>query len=614
MTAADLLDGLVRVNLAAGAAILVVIALRKIARVRFGARLAYGLWLLPVLAGAAVLAPARHVVIVRPAAASHIALSLATPPLHSTLEASATLATTSLDARVLLIGLWLMGVAGAALVMAGLQHRFMRQARRGALGPAVVGVIAPRIVTPNDFAERYSPGEQALVLAHEQAHIARQDSRLNGLCAAMQCLCWFNPLVHLAARLMRIDQELACDEAVVSRFPAARRAYAEVLVKAQLAILPLPLGCYWPSKTQHPLVERVAMLKLKDISRARRWAGASALALLCAGAGVAAWAAQPADVRITLSPIHDGMVAQPSPAPAVAAPPAKIATGDGLKAHRPDRTQSAPAPVQIAAADGPADQTPQAAAAPPHAEAFGALGPISISAEQLNVAADQHLATWTGHVEAVYGPHHLGADAINAYFAAKPGSGAAPGNTSSAGALQKMVADGHVTFVSGSLTAKADQAVYDTTSNTIVFTGNVVLGQGGTELRDDKLIINLGTDHAATADVGPDTLRRGPSPGTEDSVRRWLVSIQAHQPDYADMAPGLEQAARQQSAVTNQIVRAFGGLGAVRFVGVTPQGMDTYEADFAHGKLRVVIAPLAADGRVTQLSWAPIGRSGDPKS
>ena len=65
MTAADILGGVLRMNFAAGVAILGVVALRKVVRPRFGARLAYGLWLLPVLACAAVLSPARRVVIVR---------------------------------------------------------------------------------------------------------------------------------------------------------------------------------------------------------------------------------------------------------------------------------------------------------------------------------------------------------------------------------------------------------------------------------------------------------------------------------------------------------------------------------------------------------------------
>jgi len=149
------------------------------------------------------------------------------------------------DPKMLVVAVWLAGVAVSALLLILLQRRFALEVRKGSIGPAVVGVIAPRVVTPADFELKFSGEEQALVLAHEHAHIERQDSRLNGVSAALQCLFWFNPLVHLAAHLMRIDQEMACDETVVTRFPEARRAYAQALVKAQLAIRPLPLGCYW---------------------------------------------------------------------------------------------------------------------------------------------------------------------------------------------------------------------------------------------------------------------------------------------------------------------------------------------------------------------------------
>ncbi|HEY5411349.1 MAG TPA: M56 family metallopeptidase, partial [Caulobacteraceae bacterium] len=384
MTATDILGGLLRVNLAAGAAILVVVALRKMIRSRFGARLAYGLWLLPVLASAAVMAPARQVLIVQSAAPAFAAA----PPVHQAFLASAPDVAMSLDPFVLLVGLWLLGVAVTALIMARLQHRFISQARGGAVGPAVVGVISPRIVTPQDFAERYSPGEQALVLAHERAHIARQDSRLNGLCAAAQCLCWFNPLVHLAARLMRIDQELACDETVVTRFPGARRAYAEVLLKAQLAILPLPLGCYWTSATEHPLVERVAMLKQKHTSPARRLAGAAALAVLCAGGGLTAWAAQPAEVRIEISPPGYARLAHPAPISLMAPMPVKAAITVA-------RNEASSAPLlAVAEIDAASDLSAQDMAAPradtaPAGPAAGESGHLRLAELQVRPPDDQ---------------------------------------------------------------------------------------------------------------------------------------------------------------------------------------------------------------------------------
>ena len=357
MAAGEILNLLARTNLAAAAAIVVVVALRKVARPRFGARLVYGLWLLPLLAAAAVLAPARVVTI---AARAGPVGDIVLPVFEGSAPVSAPVAVAAtLDFRILLVALWLVGVAAAALVMTLLQRRFTAEVRKGAIGPAVVGVITPRIVTPADFAQKFSGEEQALVLAHERAHIARQDSRVNGVAAALQCLCWFNPLIHLAAHLMRIDQELACDETVATRFPDARRAYAQVLVKAQLAIRPLPLGCYWPTGTEHPLLERIAMLKVNDFSRRRRLVGAAALSALCVATGFAAWASQPPKVRFAAAPAEAAPAVAVAPA-APPAPPLPPATAPAVP-----MTEAAPAPAAapqtVEAADPPARTLAQVA-------------------------------------------------------------------------------------------------------------------------------------------------------------------------------------------------------------------------------------------------------------
>ena len=56
-----------------------------------------------------------------------------------------------LNPTVLILWLWLTGVVCAGLTMVYLQRRFIAEALKGAVGPAVVGVIAPRIVKPRDF-------------------------------------------------------------------------------------------------------------------------------------------------------------------------------------------------------------------------------------------------------------------------------------------------------------------------------------------------------------------------------------------------------------------------------------------------------------------------------
>ncbi|THD65043.1 TonB family protein [Phenylobacterium sp.] len=300
-----ILMGLLKANLAAAAAAVLALALRKAVRGRLGARAAYALWLAPLLAAVAVLLP-------------HPAASVAAAPALAPVVAEAETVTDEFvaaatpasgpDVPALLVGIWIAGALAAAGLLARRQARFVAslgrleplsepglfRAERIGVGPAVVGVLRPKVVAPADFESRYAPGERALILAHERAHLRAHDALANAAACAAQCLCWFNPLVHLAARLARVDQELACDAAVIGRFPDARRTYAELLLKTQLFTQPLPLGCHWPAGAEHPLKERIAMLKSPLPARAARRLGAAVAFTAYAAAAGLAWASQPA--------------------------------------------------------------------------------------------------------------------------------------------------------------------------------------------------------------------------------------------------------------------------------------------------------------------------------
>jgi beta-lactamase regulating signal transducer with metallopeptidase domain len=277
----ELLAILLHVNLAAAGAILAVLALRGLARQRLGAGFAYRLWICVPVAAVAALFP--------PPAARWIPL----PGTPRTLVGQAADAVAEAPAAAIL-ALWVAGALCVALLIAVRQLRFLSLAERGLAGPAVAGVIAPRIVMPANAAERFTPEERAIIRAHERAHIDRKDPRINGLIALAQCLCWFNPAVHLAAREARVDQELACDATVLTRLPGQRRRYAETLLKTQLTDSLAPLGCHWVGAKAHPLEVRIQALRLPAATeRQRDWALA-ALAATLALAAYGAWAAQPA--------------------------------------------------------------------------------------------------------------------------------------------------------------------------------------------------------------------------------------------------------------------------------------------------------------------------------
>ncbi len=71
-------------------------------------------------------------------------------------------------------------------------------------------VVAPWLVTDLD------PQEQEAVLAHELAHIARNDYRLGWVALCLRDAWWFVPASRRAYQQLRSDQEWACDERAVA--------------------------------------------------------------------------------------------------------------------------------------------------------------------------------------------------------------------------------------------------------------------------------------------------------------------------------------------------------------------------------------------------------------
>jgi beta-lactamase regulating signal transducer with metallopeptidase domain len=300
----EVLAALLRINLALAVAVAGVMLLRLPVRRLFGARIAYGLWILPPLAALAMLAPARVVTVRLAATAMETAETTFAP-------AATTSITAPFDVQPLLSGLWLAGALACLAWQSWRQVQFARAARAGRAGPAVVGLLRPRVVTPADFAQRYTPTEREIVLAHERVHLERGDPAVNAALALLTCVNWFNPAAHVMSRWLKIDQELACDARVVAAHPKARKAYAQAMLKTQLAARPLPLGCHWSA---HPLAERVRLLTRPAPSRSRRLVGASLTAVLGLAGAVGAWAARPAEVVTTFE--------APSPAAAVPERPA----------------------------------------------------------------------------------------------------------------------------------------------------------------------------------------------------------------------------------------------------------------------------------------------------
>ena len=298
---------LARLNLAASAAIALVLLLRPFVRRGFGAHGVYGLWLIVPLAMVGALAP--HIEAAGPAA-----------PLEAVRDRAGAWLSAG-PHGLALVAAWALGLLVSIGVFAWRYGRFLAEARRGCAGPAIIGVFGPRLVTPADFSTRFTPDERRLVRAHERAHMDRLDARWNALALALQCVNWFNPLVHVAICAMRFDQELACDATVMGRLPAERRRYAETLLCSHETIVS-PLGCGWMGARSRPLATRITTLMRRRPGEGRRGLGTLLLAVLWTAALAGAWAAQP-PYRLPERPMILVMdLTPPAPAPAPKARPA----------------------------------------------------------------------------------------------------------------------------------------------------------------------------------------------------------------------------------------------------------------------------------------------------
>ncbi len=289
----DIMVKLSLLTLVGSAALIAVLLLRLPLRKLFGANVAYTAWGLVPIALCAALLPAR----LAPSTALRIpatAMNLQAAFPHA--------AAAGPDRFTIALCLWLLGAGASGLYFFHLHRAFMKKlgrlserqdihyAQAEECGPALIGIWRPRIVVPADFDTRYDESERQLIVAHERAHLQRADAAANLLCALLQCLFWFNPVLHFASRAFRFDQELACDATVMLYHPHSGKTYADAMLKTQLAASGSPAGCYW--QLNHPLKERIMNLKYATPPVLNRIAGAFVVIALTVGGAFSAWAAQ----------------------------------------------------------------------------------------------------------------------------------------------------------------------------------------------------------------------------------------------------------------------------------------------------------------------------------
>ena len=104
-------------------------------------------------------------------------------------------------------------------------------------------------------------------------------------------------------------------------------------------------------------------------------------------------------------------------------------------------------------------------------------GPIQVNADRLDVFEKENRAVYVGNVDVVQSTARLQADKLTINFKT---SGEGPEGGLSAGftSPDTMVAEGDVFYVTPDLKARGDKGIYTSDTDTVEFTGNVILSRG----------------------------------------------------------------------------------------------------------------------------------------
>lgn len=109
--------------------------------------------------------------------------------------------------------------------------------------------------------------------------------------------------------------------------------------------------------------------------------------------------------------------------------------------------------------------------------------PVEVSADQLSVDQGTGQAVFDGNVLVVQGDVRLTAGRIVVVYAKDSG-----GNASG---IDRLEADGGVTFVTATDAAEAQNAVYSVADGMVTLSGEVLLTQGPNALAGERLVLNL---------------------------------------------------------------------------------------------------------------------------
>jgi GWxTD domain-containing protein len=183
--------------------------------------------------------------------------------------------------------------------------------------PLVIGYLRPVILMPVGLLAGLPTAQVEAILAHELAHIRRQDYIVNLVQTFVEGLLFYHPAVWWISHVIRTERENCCDDVAVAVSGDARQYAAALAALEQNRFTARELAL---AATGGSLVNRIRrILERPERSRVGFAPLASAIALtLATAAGLAAWQTtpalkpQPAAGRVVDAPVAPSLSEAPT--------------------------------------------------------------------------------------------------------------------------------------------------------------------------------------------------------------------------------------------------------------------------------------------------------------
>lgn len=216
-------------------------------------------------------------------------------------------------------GIWLEKLSGLKARMGIRRHVELRETHR-IHGPMVAGVFKQVILLPAGLLSGLPPEQVEAVLAHELAHVRRNDYFVNLLLSLAEILLFFNPMAWWIGQKIKAEREHACDDLALEMTGDTLSLVRSLALMEEWRLNGRPFAMAFAGKDGSVLSRIQRLLQRED----KRQVGPRAfwsLSVLCVCLALFAFQSQPGKVAPPQSSRQEAAVEEPSPgAPAETEP------------------------------------------------------------------------------------------------------------------------------------------------------------------------------------------------------------------------------------------------------------------------------------------------------